>query len=194
MSFSIPKQGPALLNAQTPAFESPDNTRSSTQPMASNDTPLPLNTESISHVGSPTGSPASWESSRSQSTAQITNDTQKTGSNLSSLAQSLHAVGSSRNVSIMSASSTAHLKSATPSVFQKEALSQSIHAAPMETSSKHQPTTGDPKIVRKVENVDSSKRSTFISSSKPQARSSSGGLGGIMRSIYATPENHKPTR
>lgn len=220
VSFSIPKKRPALLNAQTPAFESPDNTGSSTQAMASNDTALPLKTESISHVGSPTGSSASWEPSRSQSTSQITNDVQKIGSSLSSLGQSIHAAapssqtGSSRNPplpqkteTVTSASSTAHLgvnkapsKNATPTMLQKEAqgmepkpssLRQSIHAAPMEAPSKHQPTTG----VQKVDsNLDSSKRSTFASSSKPQQRSSSGGLGGIMSSIYAMPENHKPTR
>ena len=211
-----------LLNAQAPAFESPD--RSSTQPMASNDTPLPLKIEPISHVGSPTGSSASWEPSRSQSTARTTDDVQKTGSNLSSLGQSIHAAtppsqtGSSRNAplpqkteTVTSAGSTAHLgvhtappKSTAPIMFQKEAqgtesnpssLRQSIHAAPMEAPSKHQPTTGESKIVRKVDsNVDSSKRSTFASSSKPHQRSSSGGLGGIMSSIYAIPENHKPTR
>ena len=195
MSFSIPKQRPALLNVQTPAFESPDNTRLSTQPMASNDTPLPLKTESISHVGSPTG-PSAY-------TAQITNNVQTIGSNISSLSQSIHAAGS--NASVTSASSTAHLKSATPSMFQEaqrteskptsRSLSQSIHAAPMEAPSKHQPITGDPKIVWKVDsNVDSSKRSTPASSSQPRQRSSSGCLGGIMGSIYAMPENHKPTR
>lgn len=168
VSFSIRPYETALKNVNTPDFESKVKPKSSSQPEASSNTPLPQTVESKRHDCSASSAPgAKLEVPKSRPTPQIVSSVQKTEpvARVSSAARDASVLSQSPPITtiakdvkqpeskVTSMSQSIHAapkESIRQPAPVSRSLGQSVHAHPQEVPATCQPVPASPKTVSKA--------------------------------------------